>query len=208
MAVPSLSSSGSPVISPTAFTWPAFSATSAITTGRATRIADHSKAGAWKDGSPIQSAWPTAERSRRQWSTASAPPAGEWILPKTRSSTQESRYPKTSPRKIAIRERKPRRQTTASPVKSITSSAVHWSCGQYVDAVTGARLNPISITTAPVTTGGIAAWMIRAPNRCTARPTRNSAAPTTSTAPVTVALSPPLARMVAATPTKESEHPR
>lgn len=90
MAVPSLSSSESPVISPTAFTWPAFSAIRAMTTGSATRIADHSKLGAWKDGSPIQSASATAERSRRQWSTASAPPAGEWIFPKTRSSTQDS----------------------------------------------------------------------------------------------------------------------
>jgi hypothetical protein len=77
-----------------------------------------------------------------------------------------------------------------------------------VEAVTGARLKPISITTAPVTIGGIAAWMIRAPNRCTASPTRNSAAPTTSTAPVTVALVPPWARITAATPTKEREQPR
>lgn len=107
-----------------------------------------------------------------------------------------------------MREKNPRRHTTASPVNSITSRAVHWSWGQYVDAVTGARLKPISITTAPVTTGGIAAWMIRAPNLCTTSPIRNSTAPTTRTAPVTVALVPPLARMVAATPTKESEHPR
>lgn len=129
-------------------------------------------------------------------------------MPKTRSKTQEIAYPKSSPRKIAIRDQKPRRQTTASPVKSITSNAVHWSCGQYVDAVTGARLKPISITTAPVTTGGIAAWMIRAPKRCTARPARKSAAPTTNTAPVTTALSPPPARIAAATPTKDREQPR
>lgn len=90
-----------------------------------------------------------------------------------------------------MREKNPRRHTTAIPVKSMTSSAVHWSCGQYVDAVTGARLKPMSMTTAPVTTGGIAAWMIRAPKRCTARPARKSATPTTKTAPVTTALSPP-----------------
>lgn len=77
-----------------------------------------------------------------------------------------------------------------------------------MDAVTGARLKPISMTTAPVTIGGIAAWMIRAPKRCTASPTRNSATPTTKTAPVTVALVPPCARITAATPTKESEQPR
>ncbi len=68
---------------------PAFSAIRAITTGSAIRIADHSNCGAWKDGSPIQSARPTPERSSRQWSTASAPPTVEWILPKSRSKTQE-----------------------------------------------------------------------------------------------------------------------
>ncbi|CAM5227270.1 hypothetical protein SXANM310S_07449 [Streptomyces xanthochromogenes] len=117
-------------------------------------------------------------------------------------------YPKISPRKIAMRDQKPRRHTTARPVNSITISAVHWSCGQYVAAVTGARLKPISMTTAPVTMGGIAAWMIRAPNRCTARPAKNSTTPTTNTAPVTVALVPPVARIAAATPTKDSEQPR
>lgn len=90
----------------------------------------------------------------------------------------------------------------------MVSSAVHWSWGQYVEAVTGARLKPISITTAPVTTGGIAVWMTRAPKRWTARPDRNSATPTTKTAPVTTALSPPEARIAAATPTKDSEQPR
>lgn len=74
--------------------------------------------------------------------------------------------------------------------------------------MTGARLKPISMTTAPVTTGGMAAWMTRAPNRCTARPIRNSAAPTARQAPVTVALLPPCARITAATPTNDSEQPR
>lgn len=74
--------------------------------------------------------------------------------------------------------------------------------------MTGARLKPISMTTAPVTIGGMAAWMIRAPKRCTASPTRNSTTPTTNTAPVTVALVPPWARMTAATPTNDREQPR
>ncbi len=130
MAVPSLSSSGSPVISPTALMCPAFSAISAMTTGRAIRIADHSKAGAWKDGRPIQSALATAERSSRQWSTAASPPTVEWIMPKSRSKIQEMPYPKSRPRKIAMRDQNPRRQTTAAPVNSMVSSAVHWSCGQ------------------------------------------------------------------------------
>jgi hypothetical protein len=101
-----------------------------MTTGRATRIADHSKLGPWKDGSPIQSACPTAEKSSRQWSVSLPLPSTEWILPKIRSRAQDRMYPKTSPRKIAIRDQKPRRQTTARPVNSITSRAVHWSCGQ------------------------------------------------------------------------------
>ncbi len=208
IAVPRVSSSGSPVISATALMCPVFSAIRAITTGRATRIADHSNCGAWKDGRPIQSASATPERSSRQWSTASGPPTAEWIFPKTRSKSAEIAYPKISPRKIAMRDQNPRRHTTARPVNSMVSSAVHWSCGQYVDAVTGARLKPISITTAPVTTGGIAVWMIRAPKRCTASPATNRAAPTTNTAPVTTALSPPDARIAAATPTNDSEQPR
>ncbi len=74
--------------------------------------------------------------------------------------------------------------------------------------MTGARLKPISMTTAPVTTGGIAVWMTRAPNLRTTRPARKRTAATTSTAPVTVALSPPLARIAAATPTNDREQPR
>lgn len=89
MAVPSLSSSGSPVISPTALTCPAFSATSAMTTGRATRIADHWNVGPWNVGSPTQSAFPTAERSRRQWSVTLPLASIEWMRPKIRSKTQE-----------------------------------------------------------------------------------------------------------------------
>ncbi len=130
MAVPSLSSRLSPVISPTALTCPAFSAISAMTTGRATRIADHSKDGPCRSGRPIQSARPTPDRSRRQWSVTSPLASAAWIRPKIRSSAQDRAYPKTRPRKIAIRDQKPRRQTTARPVNSITNRAVHWSCGQ------------------------------------------------------------------------------
>src|SRR4051812_5009788 len=89
IAVPSSSSSGSPVISPTALTCPAFSATRAMTTGRATRIADHWNDGPWKDGSPIQSALPTPERSSRQWSVTLALASTEWIFPKIRSQAQD-----------------------------------------------------------------------------------------------------------------------
>ncbi len=62
------------------------------------------------------------------------------------------------------------------------SSAVHWSCGQYVDAVTGARLKPISMTTSTVTIGGIGMDDPR-PRTVPPATTRNSATPTTNTAP-------------------------
>ncbi|CAM5696477.1 hypothetical protein SANTM175S_01177 [Streptomyces antimycoticus] len=90
IAVPSWSSSGSPIISPTAFTCPAFSAISAITTGSATSTADQWKLGACSDGRPIQSALATPDRSSRQWSVTRPLPSIEWILPKTRSRTQET----------------------------------------------------------------------------------------------------------------------
>lgn len=91
MAVPSLSSSGSPVISPTALTCPAFSATSAMTTGSATRIADHEKSGPCTDGKPNQSALATPDRSSRQWSVTLPLASWEWIFPKTVSKPHDMR---------------------------------------------------------------------------------------------------------------------
>ncbi|CAM5503690.1 hypothetical protein SGLAM104S_01104 [Streptomyces glaucescens] len=80
------------------------------------------RTGRGEDGRPIQSACPTAERpgasGRRP--CRRRPPSG---LPDARSSTQDMPYPKTRPRKIAIRDQKPRRHTTASPANSITASA-------------------------------------------------------------------------------------
>ena len=49
----------------------------------------------------------------------------------------------------------------------------------------GARLNPISATIAPVTTGGMTTSIHRAPAKCTTTPTRASVAP--------VAMMPPCA---------------
>ena len=107
-----------------------------------------------------------------------------------------------------MRDQKPRSTTSARPVKTIVASAVHWSCGQYVRAVTGARLKPMSMTTAPVTVGGSTAWMTRAPRTWMAMPQPTRQAPTTSIAPVRVPASPPWPAITADTPTKESEEPR
>ena len=109
---------------------PAFSATSAMTTGSATKIADQGKPGRCAEGSPNQSALLTPDRSSRQWSTVFPLPPGERIRPKTRSKPQDIRWPTTSPREIAIRDQNPRRHTTAGPVSNIVVRAVHWFCGQ------------------------------------------------------------------------------
>lgn len=74
--------------------------------------------------------------------------------------------------------------------------------------MTGARLKPISMTTAPVTTGGRTAWMTRAPRARMAAPHRKRTAPTTSSAPVRVAASPPWVWMTAATPMNDRLLPR
>jgi len=50
----------------------------------------------------------------------------------------------------------------------------------------------MSITTAPVTIGGIAAWMIRAPNRCTANPDQEQHDSDDEHRPVTVRARPAL----------------
>ena len=53
-----------------------------------------------------------------------------------------------------MRPQNPGSSTAAPMTNTIVASAVHWSCGQYTSAATGARLNPMSMTTAPVTAGG------------------------------------------------------
>ena len=62
------------VMAATARTWPTFSAMSTSTTGRNIAIADQvpadAKSARWKVGSPIQSAFSTAERSSSPSSAA------------------------------------------------------------------------------------------------------------------------------------------
>ncbi len=75
-------------------------------------------------------------------------------------------------------------------------------------ATTGARLKPISMTTAPVTAGGRMRWIQWAPAKWTIRPTTASVIPPIMIAPVTSAESPPWARMAATLATKDALVPR
>lgn len=56
-------------------------------------------------------------------------------------------------------------------------------CSATSCAAIGARVKPISMTTAPVTTGGIRESSSRAPNAFTAMPTATNNRPATSTPP-------------------------
>src|SRR5664279_5409511 len=151
--------------------------------------------GAVKVGSPNQAASDTPSRLTRKWVVTSPAPVGAVISPTTTSSTQDNRKPKISARKIAIRDQKPRKATAATMVKIITSIATPGSCGQYTPATTGARLNPISMTTAPLTTGGNTVRTARPPTRWMSTPTAARVRPATRMAPVTDAEVPPVARM-------------
>lgn len=160
-------------------------------------------------GSPNQAASARPSKETRECGSGvqSAPPQ-EVIGPLRRSSSQESTNPKTSARNTAIRPQNPRNRTAAQTRNVAVSSAVHWSTGQYTDATTGARLNPISMTTAPVTAGGSTRCTSRAPARCTNTPIASSTRPETMIAPVTAAESPPAARIAATPPTKAALVPR
>ena len=57
-------------------------------------------------------------------------PVGAVISPTTLSSTQDSRKPKISARKIAIRDQNPRKATVATMVNTMTVNATPGSCGQ------------------------------------------------------------------------------
>ena len=75
-------------------------------------------------------------------------------------------------------------------------------------ATTGARLNPISMTTAPVTTGGSTACSTREPAKWMPTPQASSTRPAIRIAPVTSGEVPPCARMATTPPTNEAEVPR
>ncbi len=79
---------------------------------------------------------------------------------------------------------KPLKPTLMATTTSMTMRATHWSCGQYVPATTGARLKPMSMTTAPVTAGGSSLWITPVPMKWMMRPTMKSVSPVTNIAPV------------------------
>src|SRR6476620_1204704 len=110
-ARPITGSRSCPVISATAFTWPTFSATSAMTAGSTSRenvieklgrcqpTADRLPSMNWLPtrplgvcgGNPNQSALFTPDQSTLQWVVAWAEPgSGDVILPKARSASQET----------------------------------------------------------------------------------------------------------------------
>ena len=82
-------------------------------------------------GRPTQSAALTVAMLTRSCSVASvAPPRTELIGPKMRSKSHESRKPKTSASRTAIRAQKPGSSTAARTMNMAVSSATHWSWGQ------------------------------------------------------------------------------
>ena len=91
---------------------------------------------------------------------------------------------------------------------TMTMTAIHWSCGQYTPATTGARLKPMSSTTAPVTTGGSTFTRMPAPRKWMRTPTSASTTPATRMAPVTCCGVPPCAVTAATPPTNAAEVPR
>ena len=66
----------------------------------------------------------------------------------------------------------------------------------------------MSMTTAPVTTGGSTACSTRKPRKWMMTPQTASTAPATRMAPVTEAESPPWARIAATPPTNDADVPR
>ena len=132
------------VISATAFTCPVFSAISAITAGRTSRMNTALRCGRCQPGislpsgpmlvcggNPNQPAdFTPAQLTRSCRVTLPATGSYELIFPNTRSKIHDSRYPKMSPRNTAIRPRNPRNPSAIAITASMVSRATHWSCGQ------------------------------------------------------------------------------
>ena len=140
-----------------------FSATSAMTAGRNNGSTDQANVGVWNSGSPIQGAAAMAEVS---------------TLPRNNASTQ----PAATARKIASRPIMPRNTASTATSSTSVTNAMSGSASKLVLAV-GARLNPISATTAPVTTGGSTTSSQWVPATCTTAPMRISDSPTATMPP-------------------------
>src|SRR5690625_14169 len=210
-------SRSSPVISATARTWPTFSAINAITPGITNNTKVSETDGACTAltpsarvplGSPNHAASPIPVKSTRSATTVE-PSSWTWVTPPmVMSRIQERRNPNTRPRKTAIRPQNPGNRTAPMTMNTATANPTHWSWGQYTPATTGARLNPMSITTPPVTAGGSQRLSGAVPTKCTSTPTTSSTRPATRRAPVTSEESPPGARMAPTPATNAAEVPK
>ncbi len=148
-ARPTYGSRSVPVISPTAFTCPMFSAINAITAGRTSSTAEVLKSGAWKLGSPNQGAEDTASKLTRSCGKAvatqyvpsagqAAPAASRRLAPGSTdvtgpavmSSSHDRTNPATSPISTPTRPMNPLNATITTNVMTIVTSAIQWSCGQ------------------------------------------------------------------------------
>lgn len=108
---------------------------------------------------------------------------------------------------MAIRAKNPRKMTAATMRNTIVMKPTHSSWGQYTAATTGARLKPMSMTTAPLTAGGSTFCTTPPPAKCTMTPTTISTAPAMRMEPVTSLELPPWARIAATAATKDAEVP-
>ena len=138
---------------------PTFSATSTSTTGmNAGSTVQAPRSGPCSVGSPTQAASSTAVRSKS---------------PNAPATT----YPSTTARKIDSRDSKPRKTTVARMTADSVSRASQGDCWKLPQAA-GARLNPISATIVPDTTGGSSASTQPVPVFTTMRPISASSRPT------------------------------
>src|SRR5690625_3660346 len=216
-ARPIYGSRSSPVISATARTCPTFSAIRAMTPGITNNTKVRETLGGCTAGTPSASvplgspnhgASANPVKSTRLATSTAPSSVSVAIPPIDLSKIQDRRKPKISPRKTEMRPQKPGKRTAPITMNTATANPTHWSCGQYSPATTGARLNPISITTPPVTAGGRAALRGLTPTKWTITPTTNNTKPAIMIAPVTSAESPPWARMAPTPATKAAEVPK
>ena len=96
--------------------------------------------------------------------------------------TAAKTQPITTPTRMPNRPSSPGPTTVTSRIETSVTVAIS-GCDSKEPTAVGARLRPISATTAPVTTGGMTASMTRLPIRRTATPININTMPTAMTAP-------------------------
>ena len=154
-------------MSATDFTCPMFSATSTRMTGTNRPIRGRWNSGVWNGGSPKRPCCCQAVSIR---------------LKSTSSRSTAVTYPMATPSRIDRRPGRPRKSTETRMMEDSVTSAVT-GASMKLSFADGARLNPMSATMVPVTSGGMSFWSQAVPANCTTRPMRNSAAPAMRTPP-------------------------